>query len=142
LWKEQQLRDIRKAKDLCYYCGEKFVPGHLQKCTKRAKPQVNALVVNDLGVELTNEILTQLEIEDALTAKMGQLSLNALFGTDSGDSLRIRALVQDKVMLILVDSESSHGFVSASFLLQTKIQSHEVSYMHVRVANGEVLLSS
>jgi hypothetical protein len=35
---------------------------------------VNALVVNDVGVELTNEALAQLEIEDALTAKIRQLS--------------------------------------------------------------------
>jgi hypothetical protein len=102
------------------------VPGHLQKCTKRAKPQVNALLVNDLGVELTYETLTQLEIGDALTAEMDQLSLNALSGTDAGDSMRVRALVQDKIMLILVDSGSYHSFVSSSFLLQTKIIPQEV----------------
>jgi hypothetical protein len=56
--------------------------------------------------------------------------------------MRIRALVQDKVMLMLVDSRSSHSFVSASFLLQTKIQPQEVSSMQVKVANGEILLSS
>jgi hypothetical protein len=38
LWKERQLRDFTKANDLCYYYGEKFVPRHLQKCTKRVKP--------------------------------------------------------------------------------------------------------
>jgi hypothetical protein len=74
LWKERQLRDFRKAHDLCYYCGEKFELVHLQKCTKRAKPHVNALVVNDVGVELTNETLNQLVVEDVLTEEMGQLS--------------------------------------------------------------------
>jgi hypothetical protein len=118
------------------------VPGHLQKCTKRAKPQVNALLVNDLGVELTYETLTQLEIGDALTAEMDQLSLNALSGTDAGDSMRVRALVQDKIMLILVDSGSYHSFVSSSFLLQTKIIPQEVQSMQVRVANGGTILSS
>jgi hypothetical protein len=112
------------------------VPGHLQKCTKRAKPQVNALLVNDLGVELTYET------GDALTAEMGQLSLNALSGTDAGDSMRVRALVQDKIMLILVDSGSYHSFVSSSFLLQTKIIPQEVQSMQVRVANGGTILSS
>jgi hypothetical protein len=38
LWKERQLRDYRRANNLCYLCGEKFDAGHLQKCTKRNKP--------------------------------------------------------------------------------------------------------
>jgi hypothetical protein len=41
-----------RANNLCYYCGDKFQPNNLQKCPKRAKPQLNALVLNDLNVEL------------------------------------------------------------------------------------------
>jgi hypothetical protein len=37
---------------------------------KRGKPQVNALIVNDLGVELTEETLSQPEIEDTLAAEI------------------------------------------------------------------------
>jgi hypothetical protein len=37
------------------------------------------------GVELTEETLSQLEIEDALAVEMSQLSLNAMSGTDTGD---------------------------------------------------------
>jgi hypothetical protein len=55
LWKEREVRDYRKANNLCYLCGDKFEPGHLQKCPKKAKPQINALVVNDLNVELSEE---------------------------------------------------------------------------------------
>jgi hypothetical protein len=77
---------------------------------------VNALVVNDLDVEITEDTLNQLAIEDALTAEMGQLSLNAIVGTESRDSMRLRALVHNKVMIILVDSSSSHSFVNNSFV--------------------------
>jgi hypothetical protein len=68
--------------------------------------------VNDLDVELSEETLNQLVVEDALTEEMGQLSLNALAGTEVGDSMRIRALVHNKVMLILDDSGRFHSFVS------------------------------
>ena len=34
LWKDRQLRDYRKANGLCFSCGEKFVPGHLEVCSK------------------------------------------------------------------------------------------------------------
>jgi hypothetical protein len=65
LWRDRQLRDYRKANGLCFNCGEKFVPGHLEVCTKRNKPQANALVLNDLDRELTDEVLNELATEDA-----------------------------------------------------------------------------
>jgi hypothetical protein len=71
LWKERQLRDYTRANNLCYFCREKFDANHLQKCTKRAKPQVNAIVVNELDVDLNDDTLNQLAIEDALTTEMG-----------------------------------------------------------------------
>jgi hypothetical protein len=82
-----------------------------------------------------------LEAEVILTVEMGQLSLNAMSGTDSGDSMRICALVYNKVMVILVDFGSSHSFVSSVFLVQTGIPSQPVAPVQVRVANGEVLSS-
>jgi hypothetical protein len=71
LWKERHIRDYRKANDMCYYCDEKFVPGHLLKCPKKNKPQINAIIVNDLDVELSDKTLNQLAVEDALTEEMG-----------------------------------------------------------------------
>jgi hypothetical protein len=99
-------------------------------------------VVNDLGVDLIEETLNQLEIEGVMIAEMGHLSLNALTGTEEGDSMRLLALVQDKVMLILVDSCSSHSFVSKSFIDLLGITPSVIDGLLVRVANGELLNSS
>lgn len=114
--KERQKRDFCKANNLCFYCSEPFDATHLAKCTKRPRAQVKALALNDLDVQLTEEVVKQLELEDALAAEFCTLSLNAVTGTDTGDSMKLRALVQNKVMLILVDSGSSHSFVSSAFL--------------------------
>jgi hypothetical protein len=135
------LRDFRRANNICYYCGDKFDAGHLQKCTKRTKPQVNALIVNDFNAELTEDTPNQLEMEDIITAEMRQLSLNAITGTEHGDSMKIRVLVQNKVMLILVDSRSFHSFVSQCFLHQTGIKPSLATPLQVKVANGELLRS-
>jgi hypothetical protein len=102
---------------------------------------VNAIVVNDLDAELTEETLNRLEMEDIITAEMGQLSLNAIAGTEHGDSMKIRALVRNKVMLILINSGGSHSFASQSFLLQTGVQPSAATPLQVRVANGELLTS-
>jgi hypothetical protein len=74
------------------------------------------LVVNELDKdkEITEEILNQLAIEDTLAEDFCQLSLNALSSMDTDNSMKLKALVQDKVMLILLDSGSSHSFISSN----------------------------
>jgi hypothetical protein len=49
--------------------------------------------------------------------------------------------MHNKVMLILVDSGSSHSFVSQYFLQQTDITIEPASAIQVRVSNGDTLVS-
>lgn len=84
LSKERQLRDYCRTHNLCFYCREPHDATHASKCTKRPKAQANALMLNDLDINLIEEVLTQLDIEDALAADFGTLSLNAIPGTDDG----------------------------------------------------------
>ena len=58
LWKERQVMNYRKANNLCFQCGEPYNPAHAAVCTKKPKAQANALVVNDLDMPLSEEILT------------------------------------------------------------------------------------
>lgn len=78
--------DYRRANNLCFHYGEPFTPAHVEFCTQRPKAQVNALVVNDLDLDmaLSDEVLAQLAVEDSLTTTFCQLSLNAISGTDEG----------------------------------------------------------
>ena len=142
LWKERQLRDYRKANGLCMYCGDKFDKMHATTCTKRPQAQVHALAINDLDQALTEEVLTQLAVEDSLQEEFEQLSLNALAGTASGEVMRLRATVKNKVMLILLDSGSSHSFVNSSFLSIVGITPVPVSSKKVKLANGQILVSA
>jgi hypothetical protein len=77
---------------------------------------MDALVLNSLDVQLSDEVLNQLAIDDALVDEFCSLSLNAIAGTDQGEAMKVRAMVNNKVILILIDSGSSHSFVSDSFL--------------------------
>lgn len=74
------------------------------------------MVINDLDVNLTDEVSHQLEMEGALVEEFGTLSLNVIVGTIEGDAMKMKALVKNTVMLILVDSGSSYCFVSSQFL--------------------------
>ena len=144
LWKERQTRDYLRANGLCFYCREPFDANCLKLCTKRPQqqqPQVNALALNDLDVQLTEEVLHQLELEDTLASDFYQLSLNAVAGTESGDAMKRRALVHNKVMLILVDSGSSHSFVSQAFAQRVNLPTVPMSPQHVKLANGDTLVT-
>jgi len=80
-------------------------------------------------------------MEDSISEDFGQLSLNAISGTDSGEAVKLRALVKNQVMLTLVDSGSSHSFVSAAFLDRVGIVPVPTVPKQVRVANGEIMIS-
>ena len=136
LWKDRQLRDYRKANGLCFNCGEKFVPGHLEVCPKRNKPQAHALALNDLDRELSDEVLNDLAIEDQLQEEFGQLSLNALSSQDHTNCIKLKTRVKDKVMLILVDSGSTHSFISSQFVQLANLQTIPITPKKVKVANG------
>jgi len=140
-WKERQTLNYRKANNLCYYCGEKYDQAHAAVCTQRPKAQVNALVTNDLDMPLSEELVAQLELEESLTSEFCQLSVNALAGTDQGNAMKLKALAKNQIMLTLVDTGSTHSFVSSEFLKKVGIQFVPTTPKQVRLPNGQVLLS-
>ena len=89
--------------------GEKYDPAHVEVCPKRQKAHLNTLVVNDLDTNLTEDILNQLEMEDTLSDTFCQLSLHALAGTKGSDCIKIKSLIKNKSMIMLLDSGSSHS---------------------------------
>jgi len=142
LWRERQLRDYRKANGLCYYCGDKFDPGHVEVCTKRTKAQLHTLAVNDLDQNLTDEVLNQLAVEDSLAEDFLQLSLHALAGTEGVGCFKIKSQVKKKTMLMLLDSGSSHSFVSSKFVADAGLQTVLTTSKPVKLPNGQILTSN
>jgi hypothetical protein len=137
LWKDRQLRDYRKANGLCYSCGEKFVPGHLEVCSKRQKTQINALAVNDLDGELSDEVLNELAAEDVLQEQFSELSINALSSQDTLNCIKLKAKVKDKVLLILIDSGSTHSFICQQFVEMANLTTVPCPTRRVKLANGQ-----
>ena len=139
------MRDYRRANNLCFACGDKFEPGHQENCPKHHKAQVHALVINDLDTnkeEITEDMLNQLAIDDTLAQDFCHLSLNALSSMDTDNSMKLKALVQDKVMLTLLDSGSSHSFISSNFVKLAKLATVPIPTRTVRLANGDMLTTT
>lgn len=70
--------------------------------------------MGDNGEILTDYAVQALELLTKPTeAECCQLSAHDVSGDDAAKTIRLRALVGNKVMLILVDSYSNHNFVDA-----------------------------
>lgn len=78
-------------------------------------------------------------VEDVLTDDFCQLSINALTNAETENCIKLRSLVRNKVMLILVDSGSSHSFISSQFINMTNIPTETIPTKQVKLANGTVL---
>jgi len=57
-------------------------------------------------------------------------------GTKSADSIKQKSTVQSKIMLILVDTGSSHSFLSSHFVQLTKLPTFPMEQQKVKLANG------
>lgn len=99
---------------------------------------MNALVVNDLDKkEIKEDMLNQLAVKDTLTRDFCQLSLNALSSVDTDNSIKLESMVNSKVMLILLDSGSSHSFVCSHFVTLDNLPTIPISAKRVKLANGQ-----
>jgi hypothetical protein len=125
---------------LCYACGEKFEPGHILKCAKRGQVQLNVVVDEEEPEVLADEVLQTLEQEDEQREVCCHLSFQALSGSDSIYSMRVRSIVGKQVMLMLVDSGSSSTFISEHMTKQLQLQVEECPTVQVKVASGHKMI--
>lgn len=139
-WKDRQLRDYRRANGLCFKCGEKYDPSH--QCGQKPAATVNMMEEGECPLQLSEEVLNMIEMHDVATAEQLSLSINAMSGSDGSNCLRLRALVGNQVMLILIDSGSSNSFVNANMLDRIQCEVTETTPVAVKVANGEYMYTS
>lgn len=136
-WREHQLRDYLRAQGLCYRRGDKYEPGH--QCAKKDQATVHALTVEEHQSELSSEVLDILAVADSTAEEQYHLSVHAMAGTVDNDTICLRALVKYQVLLILIDSGSTHSFLNSSFLERVSLPLTDMPPVTVRVTNGQQL---
>jgi hypothetical protein len=80
-----------------------------------------------------------LEMHDLAEAQQLSLSIHALAGTDSGDTIRLRAMVGDQMLLILVDSGSTGSFLNEAMLSRLHCKIQQTTPVTVKLANNATL---
>ncbi|XP_039004688.1 uncharacterized protein LOC120131883 [Hibiscus syriacus] len=131
---KNNLLEYRRLNNLCYKCGERFQPGH--QCKLR---QLNAMEELDNQEEavITEEVLG----ESSDKEENLEISVNALTGSIGYTTIRIQGLIKGKPLNILIDSGSTHSFITPKWVKAgTELVSTQP--LAITVANGEKLFSS
>ncbi|XP_074265326.1 uncharacterized protein LOC141587757 [Silene latifolia] len=128
----------RRAKNLCFFCPEKFVAGH--KCPAQLHCIEVVTVTEDetVGESEVSELWQQESSGDELPPL---ISLNAITGNAAFQTMKVTGKVRGTSLNILIDSGSTHNFLdenTARKLGCKVVPSYPVA---VSVANGESIYS-
>lgn len=137
--RERQLRDFRRANGLCFKCGDKYSKEH--QCKRSG--QLLTIEVGEFGEVISDDAVLAMELLEETVEPVSccQLSVDALAGTEGGETIRQRALVGNQVMLLLIDSGSTHTFVTKSFAERAGCKISPAPSLPVKIANGALLNS-
>jgi hypothetical protein len=144
--RERQLRDYRRANNLCFRCGDKFGRDH--QCKKPL--QLLTIQIGEHGEIFTEDTVQALEFLDEPAVQQQPVpqpecllmfSQHAEAGSEGVATMKFRTLVGNKVCLILVDSGSSTSFVNANFVSRAALPTVPVQQVSVKVASGELMQS-
>ncbi|XP_042067267.1 uncharacterized protein LOC121810570 [Salvia splendens] len=127
--------DEKRAKKECFWCTEKFTPNH--QCSKRKSYVIHLIELGEV-TENEDQIISEEETEEEGKSDL-QLSLHAVWGKDGPQVMRIKGLCQKRALKILIDTGSTHNFLSSKIAKKIKCQHTAVNSKVVEVANGQLL---
>jgi hypothetical protein len=116
----------RREEGLCFNCPEKFSRDHLKQCSKKGiyllemdgDDPAGDIFVDDSGIEI---------------------SLNALSGMSTGQTMRLGVAMRNQTLIALVQSGSTHCFMAEHVARHLELRPVSTASMTVGVANGERL---
>jgi hypothetical protein len=130
--KVQALRAFRRARGQCYTCGEKWGRDHV------CGPTVQLHVVEELMELLDSERETNSSLNNS-PAEICVISEAAQQGVEPPQTVRLKGTVHDQEVLMLVDSGSTHSFISEAIAAKWP-EVQRCKPMQVKVADGGLLI--
>jgi hypothetical protein len=116
----------KREKGECFNCSEKFSRAHLEVCPMKG--------------------LFLLELESTKDEELDNaqplISLNAIIGISATETMRLQVRLLDTVMEALVDSGSTHSFISLETASHLHLQPDYRPGIQVTVANGDRVAST
>jgi hypothetical protein len=132
----------RRDKGLCYYCDDRWLPGHKCKSPRlflmsglelpSEDPSDEVFYDSTDGVDAVPEF-------DIVECKDPEISISAISGSSRSKSMRLLGVLQSHVVSILIDSGSTHNFLDPAFLAKINLPVISTPSLQVKIANGETI---
>ena len=129
----------RRKQGLCYYCDEKYSPGH--KCKEPKFFQIDATDYSSTEEDPPLEEPEAIEEDNQkeIVSDEPIISLNALAGISSPQTLKIRGFLKHRPVVVLIDSGSTHNFIHQKIAETTHCFVRAVSNFQVQIAYGGIM---
>jgi hypothetical protein len=136
---QAQMKEIREN-GLCYYCDEKYNQSHKCKFPKIYLIQSMEWKPGEKIVE-NDQCLQGEEIEQGLLDHLPEISLHAIFGTPTPNTMRLVGFIKTQQVVILIDSGNTHNFLDPSVVKKIQLPILSYNRIQVKVANGDTIQS-
>eukprot|EP00253_Pinus_taeda_P035116 PITA_35116 len=126
----------RRKRGLCYYCDEKYSPGH--KCKEPKFFQIDATDYSSSEEDPQLEEPKAVEEDNQKDNVPDEpvISLHALAGISSPQTLKIRGFIKHRLVVVLIDSGSTHNFIHQKVAEAVHCFVQAVSNFQVQIADG------
>lgn len=126
----------QREQGLCYNCDETYTPGH--KC---ARPQLFFMVADEeLEETEVKEHETQIErVTESLTSFDNDIlgvSVHVVNETRGIHTLKVEGMLKGKKIQMLIDTGSTHNFISQSIVKTQRIATRTCPTLKVQLADG------
>ncbi|KAA8524303.1 hypothetical protein F0562_010726 [Nyssa sinensis] len=114
----------RRAKGLCYYCDERFQPGH--RCNKPKLFLLEGMKIEEIEDEEIDESMAVLNSEEPKNEEeeKGELlgiSLHALAGAYAPKTMRIEGVINKISVITLIDTGSTYSFIDPNVARKARL---------------------
>jgi hypothetical protein len=121
----------RQEKGLCFKCNDKYGPGH--RCKRLFMIEAYRGEGDD-GDEAMEE-------EEEESEDLPKISLHAITGRDALDTMKVYGQIGRSISLVLIDSGSTHNFVSLALAEVLGLIPKKRETMEEIVASGEKIIT-
>lgn len=131
----------RTVHNPCRHCGERFFAGHRCKAFQRYKK----LELEESEEKDEEELSDDEKSEDqngTHEQELHVLSLNSMVGITSKKTMKMRGLIGNKEVVVLIDSGATCNFIAKKLVEELKLPVVETVGFGVAVGNGEVISGS
>jgi hypothetical protein len=130
--------DECQLKGICYNCDEKYFPGHKCKEQNTFMAISEDISEEDVEIPLVSESpkITDITPPSDPPEVEPVISLNALTGFSTPQTLKLIGYIKHRKVIILVDSGSTHNFIHRRTAQETHFYIHTVNNFQIMIANG------